>query len=88
MYVVIELGLSGFVVYIYEGWGCIKHVLSHIFQHQCREVLVHAFIEIPPLSLIFFIVIVVKSSELYAQISTEFLWEVYVENKSNSLNDM
>lgn len=38
MYLVIEMGLNGFVVYMYEDWACIKHALSlsHIFTLQYR----------------------------------------------------
>ena len=52
MYLVIEFGLNGFMVYIYEDWAYTKHSRSHIFKLQCREVLVHALIQIPPLSVI------------------------------------
>lgn len=69
MYVGAELGLNGFVVCIYTDSSCLKDVLSHIFKHQSWEVLVLALIQILPLSLMFFIVRALRSSELHEQIS-------------------
>lgn len=78
---VIKLGLNGFMVDIYEDWGCIKHIHFLIFSNECREVLIQALIQVPHCP-IFFIVIVVKSTEIQGQINTEDLWK-NIKNKSN-----